>query len=112
MSNVLPTLVGDGIENPANALTMLHAAEMYGASYRFRDTKHLADSEELVEAAGGALSVVTNSELEESDSRLLAFDNLPGAREVYGFRPGSDFAVVVGNERRGISHRIRSMASR
>jgi hypothetical protein len=90
---------------------MLHAAEMYGASYRFRDTKHLADSDELVEAAGGALAVVTNSELEESDSRLLAFDNLSGAKDVYGFRPGRDFAVVVGNERRGISHRIRSMAS-
>jgi hypothetical protein len=42
-SNV--TLVGDAIENPANALTMTHAAAMFGASCRFRDTKGLASSE-------------------------------------------------------------------
>src|SRR5256885_10514710 len=32
-------LVGDGIENPANALTMIHAAAMFGARCRFRDTQ-------------------------------------------------------------------------
>ena len=37
----MSTLVGDSIENPANALVMAHAAQMFGADCRFRDTKGL-----------------------------------------------------------------------
>ena len=111
MSGYSVTLVGDGIENPGNALTMLHAAEMYGATCKFRDTKGLAQSKELTDTTGNPLAVVTEDELAESHSQLIAFDNLPGAREVYGFRPENEFGVVVGNERRGISHRLRSTAT-
>jgi len=39
------TLIGDGIENPANALVMVHCAEMFEAACRFCDTKGLAQSE-------------------------------------------------------------------
>ena len=111
MSGNSITLVGDGIENPGNALTMLHAAEMYGVACEFRDTKGLAESKELADATGRPLVVVTEDQLAESHSQLIAFDNLPDAREVYGFRPGAEFGVVVGNERRGISHRLRSTAT-
>ena len=31
-------MIGDSIENPANALVMVHAAQMFGAGCRFRDT--------------------------------------------------------------------------
>lgn len=111
MSGSSISLIGDGIENPGNALTMMHAAEMYGASCQFRDTKGLADSQDLVELVGSPLGVVTEDELANSRSQLIAFDNLPDANEVYGFRPGSEFRLVVGNERRGISQRVRTAAT-
>jgi len=84
---------------------------MYGVTCQFRDTKGLAESNDLVEITGRPLGVVTEDEVADSHSRLIAFDNLPGAKEVYGFRPGSEFGLVVGNERRGISHRLRSAAT-
>ena len=90
---------------------MLHAAEMYGVTCQFRDTKGLEESKNLVEVAGSPLGVVTEDEVAESYSRLIAFDNLPGAKEVYGFCPVSEFGLVVGNERRGISHRLRAAAT-
>jgi hypothetical protein len=98
------TLVGDSIENPANALVMLHAAQMFGAACRFRDTKGLAQS-----AAGTVLSTPTFPAIDASEignlhSRIVAFDNLPGAADVYGYQAGRDFAVMVGNERRGLSY--------
>jgi hypothetical protein len=58
---------------------MLHAAEMYGVTCQFRDTKGLEESKNLVEVAGSPLGVVTEDEVAESYSRLIAFDNLPGA---------------------------------
>ena len=36
--NPAVTLIGDSIENPANALVMQAAAAMFGAPCRFRDT--------------------------------------------------------------------------
>lgn len=98
------TLVGDAIENPANALTMLHAAEMFGAACRFRNTKRLTDA--FVEARA-----VTSAEVQALHSRIVACDNLPGAADVYGFQAGHDFALVVGNERRGLSHEFITTAT-
>jgi hypothetical protein len=37
MTPHLITLVGDGIENPRNAQTMLHAAAMFNSPCLFRD---------------------------------------------------------------------------
>src|SRR5438093_4380164 len=54
---------------------------------------------------------VTGTEVQELHSRIVAFDNLPGARDVYGFHAGRDFAVLVGNERRGLSHEFASLAT-
>jgi hypothetical protein len=105
------TLVGDGIENPANALTMIHAAAMFGATCRFRDTKGLAQSNAGAGLARETFSPITGSEVEGMYSRIIAFDNLPGARDVYGFHAGRDFAVLVGNERRGLSHEFASLAT-
>src|SRR5439155_13920378 len=36
---------------------------------------------------------------------------LPGARDVYGFHASRDFAVLVGNERRGLSHEFASLST-
>jgi len=104
-------LVGDGIENPANALTMIHAAAMFGASCRFRDTKGLAESVVRAGPAGETFGSITGSEVQALHKRIIAFDNLPGARDVYGFHAGRDFAVLMGNERRGLSHEFASLAT-
>ena len=103
-------LVGDGIENPANALTMIHAAEMFGATCRFRDTKDLKQSFAGAESPGIEFSLITGPELQALNSRIIALDNLPGARALFGFHAGHEFTVVVGNERRGVSHELASRA--
>jgi hypothetical protein len=105
------TLVGDGIENPANALTMIHAAAMFGARCCFRDTKGLAESGIRAGPEGEMFSPITGSEVQSMYSRIIAFDNLPGARDVYGFHAGRDCAVLIGNERRGLSHEFTSLAT-
>jgi len=104
-------LVGDGIENPANALTMINAAAMFGAACRFRDTKGLAQSSMGEPPPGATFASITGSEVQALHSLIIAFDNLPGARDVYGFHAGREFAVLMGNERRGLSHEFASLAT-
>ena len=104
-------LVGDGIENPANALTMTHAAAMFGATCRFRDTKGLNLNLENPTPPEQSFHPITSPELQALHSRIIAFDNLPGARDIYGFRAGPDFTVLLGNERRGLSHELASLAT-
>jgi hypothetical protein len=105
------TLVGDGIENPANALVMAHAAQMFGAACRFRDTKGLAQSVEGAALSAGTFPAIEPSAISGLHSRIVAFDNLPGAAEVYGYEAGRDFAVMVGNERRGLSYECARLAT-
>jgi len=98
------TLVGDAIENPANALTMLHTAEMFRAGCRFRNTKALAEAF-VVERP------VTSADISARHQRIIACDNLPGAGDIFGFSAGPDFALLVGNERRGLSHEFAALAT-
>src|SRR5262249_616395 len=97
-------LVGDGIENPANPTTMVHTAAMFGAKCRFRDTKGLVKSNPPGASANENFTTITSKEIQGLHSRIIAFDNLPGARDVYGFDAGRELALLVGNERRGLSH--------
>jgi tRNA(Leu) C34 or U34 (ribose-2'-O)-methylase TrmL len=100
------TLVGDSIENPANALTMLHASQMFGAACRFRDTKGLAAT-----CSDQGFLTASSSDVQALHTRIVACDNLPGAKDVFGFEAGHDFALLVGNERRGLSHEFAAMAT-
>jgi SpoU rRNA Methylase family len=100
------TLVGDAIENPANALTMVHASQMFGAACRFRDTKSLAAT-----CSGQGFLTASSSDVKALHARIVACDNLPGAKDVFGFEAGHDFALLVGNERRGLSHEFAAMAT-
>jgi len=43
--------------------------------------------------------------------RSVAFDNLPGAAELYGYQVGPDFSLMVGNERRGLSFECAKLAT-
>jgi tRNA G18 (ribose-2'-O)-methylase SpoU len=111
MMRAAATLVGDGIENPRNALTMLHAAEMFQAACLFHDTSALADRMELGAGARVGFVATTPEKLLSTHASIIACDNLAGASQVYDFRPTRDFAVAVGNERRGLSGRFRKIAS-
>jgi tRNA G18 (ribose-2'-O)-methylase SpoU len=108
-----PTLVGDGIENPWNALTMLHAAGMFGAGCVFRDRKGLMVAWEEVRPVPDPLPLTSYEELARGYSPMVAFDNLEGAKDVYGYRlpHGPRPALVVGNERRGLAQDVIGLAS-
>ncbi len=107
------TLVGEGIENPWNALTMLHAAGMFGAPCVFRDRKGLAGSWEAVQPACDRLPLVAYEELASRYSPVVAFDNLEGAVDVYGYKlpRGPRPALLVGNERRGLAQDVIGLAT-
>jgi tRNA G18 (ribose-2'-O)-methylase SpoU len=105
------TLIGDSIENPANALVMVHAAQMFGAACRFRDTKGLAQSAEAATLPTPAFPAIEPQDITKLHSRTVAFDNLPGAADIYGYQAGRDFAVMVGNERRGLSYECAKWAT-
>jgi len=108
-----PTLFGDGIELPHNAVTMVHTAEMFGARCAFHDTKGLARSD-VIRAQLGARFQAASVEAMQSDSdRFVACDNVPGAANVYGFRLKRchRWSLAVGNERRGLSHSVRAGAT-
>ena len=105
------TLVGDAIENPGNALALVDCARLFGVDCRFRDTKGLALSPELLAALDGTIPVADTAEIGALHPRTIAFDNGPEAADVYGLRPGSGFTLLVGNERRGLSHGMRALAT-
>lgn len=102
------TLIGDHIGNPANIGTMCHVAEMFQAEYGFYNGKAPA-------AADGSIlpHLVTHGELINEYEPLVACDNLEGAAEIYGYRlpKGPKPAVVVGNERRGVSPEVHRLAT-
>ena len=86
---------------------MIHAVAMFGGACRFRDTKGLKESGMFAEA----FSSIDSDQVPALHSRIIACDNLPGAKEVYGFTAGPDFTLLVGNERRGLSHEFARMAT-
>lgn len=99
-------LIGDGVENPANARALAEAARMFAVPCGFRDSRGLA--EHLPD-----LSTVDTATLLSDAGRLIAVDNAPGAESVY--RTGqvhSGASIVVGNERRGIRPDVLRAASR
>ncbi len=105
------TLIGDSIENPANALVMVHVAQMFGAACRFRDTKGLAQPAEATALSSSAFAAISADDISKLHSRIVAFDNLPGAADIYGYQVGPDFSVMVGNERRGLSYECAKLAT-
>jgi hypothetical protein len=72
----------DGVENDANLRRIEDAARLLGATC--------------------STSI---------DGRLIAVENSPGARDIYGRKPlRQDATVAVGNERRGLSRRLLATA--
>ena len=104
------TLIGDSIENPANAFVMKAAAAMFGAACRFRDTKGLSQASSGAQGAEPFMTIEPD-QIPALHRRSVAFDNLPGAAELYGYQLGPDFSVMVGNERRGLSFERAKLAT-
>ncbi len=106
------TLVGDGIENPWNARTMIEAAAMFGGPCVFRDRRDLVSSWGTTFPDRPPLRCTGLEQLAEEFAPIIAVDNLPGAASVYGFRPShvGTPAIVVGNERHGVARDIPPIA--
>jgi len=102
------TLIGDHIENLANARTMVHAAAMFGSTCFF----HGSPEQRYGVPHGDGLQTITRTELAAAHAPLVACDNTDGAVDVYGFRlPGGPRpALIVGNERRGVSKEVTRLA--
>lgn len=95
-------LVGDGLDNPANAKALLDAAAMFGIPCLFRDSRGLADRWS-VHRGGQPLTTVDTNDLLDESTPIIAVENTPNAASVFTADPPTGRpAIVVGNERRGI----------
>ena len=109
-----PAIVADDVENPGNVETLLVAAEMFCSTCVFHAHAHLARAD-LTDALNNHRSrIVTSDEIGMQFRPLLALENVSGAAELYGFRfpTGPTPALVVGNERRGISRELLTLSDR
>lgn len=104
-------LVGDGLENPFNALAMLNAAAMFQTTCVFRDRMDLASNWSAEIGNEVVLPFIEQDGL-DCYSPLIALDNLKNAQPVYGFQlpQQSKAALVAGNERLGLSSKVASSA--
>lgn len=90
-----PILVGDRIENMGNADCLRAAAAMFDWHCEF-----IGDS-------------LSSDELARSGVPIIALENTSGAEDLFKYRPpDGPFAVVVGNERKGVSRELLRLADR
>ncbi|MDW5323638.1 TrmH family RNA methyltransferase [Plantactinospora sp. KLBMP9567] len=105
-------LVGDGLENPANAYALRDAAAMFGVPCLFRDGRGLA-GRWSAERAGGPLDMIGSTELLDPSTPIVAVENAPGATSVFGTAPPAGRpSIVVGNERLGVRPDVLRSAAR
>ncbi len=91
-----PAIPGDGAYYETHALCLRAAAEMFDWECRFLD-----DSDHSTDV--GMLS--------RSGVPIIAIENTGGAEDLLRYRPPAGrFAVVVGNERKGISRKVLRIA--
>ena len=69
-------LIGDGLENPANAAALLDAAAMFTIPCLFRDSRSLATQSQ-------PLAIVETQELLAGHAPIVAVENTPDAATVY-----------------------------
>lgn len=108
---VRPLLVGDNIENPGNAESLRAAAELFDWDCGFLyDARH-PGAQTAVGMAGARL--IAGEALAGSGLPIIALDNVAGAEDLFRMRaPPGRFALIVGNERKGISRDVLRVADR
>jgi hypothetical protein len=95
LARTSPILVGDHIENTGNIDCLRAAAAMVDWPCEFIDGNDIGDA------------------LLHGGVPIIAIENAPGAENLFKFRPPEGpFAVVVGNERKGISRELLRIADR
>lgn len=106
------TLVGDDIENPGNVATLLVAAEMFDADCVFREHAHLARPELSSLLHDRQSRIVSTEQIGARYRPVVALENVPGAADIYTCRQpiGASSALVVGNERRGVSRELLGLS--
>ena len=91
-------VIGDRIENPGNANCLRAAAGMFAWECGFLD-----DSDHGM----------TVRQLARSDVAILAIENTCDSEDLFKYRPPTGrLAVIVGNERKGISRSVLRLADR
>jgi len=91
-------VIGDRIENPGNADCLRAAAEMFDWECGFVD---------------GSDQSTSVRQLARSGVPILAIENTSDSEELFKYRPPSGrLAVIVGNERKGISRSVLRLADR
>jgi SpoU rRNA Methylase family len=105
-------LIGDGIENPWNAKTMIDIANAFGSRCLFRDRKQLLQTFESDIIGDCPIELISCDQIKENYSPVLALENLENASDIYGFKlpMGSRAALIVGNEKFGIAHDMQQAA--
>src|SRR5262245_34803853 len=93
-----PIVIGDHIETSGNADCLRAAAKMFDWECGFLDD------------LGDELSI---GGLVGSGIPIIAIENTAGAEDLFRYRPPAGrFAIVVGNERKGISRKVLRAADR
>lgn len=98
-----PILVGDHIENAGNADCLRAAAAMFDWQCGF-----IGDS-----VGPDGTWRLSGDALARSGVPIIALENANGAEDLFKYRPPEcPFAVVVGNERKGVSRELLRLADR
>src|SRR6266566_1112306 len=104
-------LVGDGVENPANARALMDAAAMFGVQCAFRDTRGLMAAWDV--ERGGELELIDTAGLLDQQWPIVAVETNPQASIVFGATlPGTQSSIIVGGERLGIRADLLRAAAR
>jgi tRNA G18 (ribose-2'-O)-methylase SpoU len=105
-------IVGDDIENPGNVETLLIAAEMFATECAFHEHAHLSRPELSTLLSDRQARIVSTEQIGALFHPVVALENAPGAADIYTFRPpaGALSALIVGNERRGVSRELLGMS--
>jgi hypothetical protein len=90
---------------------LLVAAEMFAAGAVFREHAHLSRPEFNSLLRDRRARIVSTEQIGAWFRPVVALENVPGAADIYAVRPpiGGSAALVVGNERRGVSHELLAL---
>lgn len=94
-------LIGDHIETQGNADCLQATAAMFGWDFGLL----AAHADAMVRPDGARIA--SSAALEHSGLPIIAIENANGAENLFHYRPpDGPYAVVVGNERKGISRQL------
>ena len=104
-------LIGDHIETQGNAECLQATAAMFGWEFGHLNAADTAHVDAIVGPAGACAG--SPAAPARASPTIIAIENAGGAEDLFRFRaPDGPLAVVVGNERKGISRPLLRRADR